>query len=321
MSNQSAQPAVTRRFLLTALVAAAVVLAVVAVGLLSPNGDQVVQPDPPPVPGVARLEATAGSVAKLRSLTAKHPRLIHHYPFEGTSRQEKRQDCRGDLHLAEAVMQAGRAGGMLGYTAEGFDDTSEAIAPFRAKQSGNTVGVGLQSEDEFFPPAEMTVELLLKFVADAEMREEGGISVAIATRADELNCGFLVAVGDHGNLVHLLDGGAAWVESGAELASGDWYYLAVTFRTQSDQTIINTYLAKLDNDRPTFEHVVENHVIPGVPAASRLGIGKGFDVSTANAYPWSGSIDEVAVYDDVLEVEILQKHCQALMSRRNARRE
>jgi concanavalin A-like lectin/glucanase superfamily protein/FecR-like protein len=253
-----------------------------------------------------------GSVGKLRSLVAKHPRLIHHYPFEGTTRAEKCQDCRGDLHLAEAVMHTGRGGGSLGYTAQGFDATTEAIVPFRAKQSGNTVGVGLQSEDEFLPPDRMTVELLLRFVAVEEMQEEGFVSAAIATRADGSNCGFLVAAADRGNLIHLLDGDADWVESGVKLAPGDWYYLAVTFRTQSDQTVINTYLANLDDERPVLEHLVKNHVAPGVPAASRLGVGKGFDFSTAHAYPWSGSIDEVAVYDDVLDVETLQKHCQAL---------
>ena len=253
-----------------------------------------------------------GSVAGLRSLVAKHPRLIHHYPFEGTSRLEKCQDCRGDLHLTEAVMQTGRGGGLVGYTAEGFDATTEAIVPFRAKQSGNTVGVGLQSEDEFLPPDGMTVELLLKYVAEEEMQEAGFVSTAIATRADELNCGFLVAAADRGNLVHLLDGDADWVESGVNLAPGDWYYLAVTFRTRSDRTVINTYLANLDDERPVLEHLVKNRVAPGVPAASRLGIGKGFDFSTAHAYPWSGSIDEVAIYDDVLDVETLRKHCRAL---------
>ena len=344
MSNRSAAPTLARRFRLAAIVAAAVILAAVLIGLPDRNGDRVVRPGPQVYdgqtarsgPSASSVEDAAypasashrfartmpiprpseGSVAKLRSLVAKHPRLIHHYPFEGTSRPEKCRDCRSDLHLSEAVMHTGRGGGVVGYTAQGLDATTEAIAPFRAKQSGNTVGVGLQSENEFLPPAGMTVELLLKFVAveeiQDEMQDEGFVSAAIATRADGSNCGFLVAVADRGNLIHLLDGDADWVESGVKLAPGDWYYVAVTFRTRSDQTVINTYLANLDNERPAFEHVVENHVAPGVPAASRLGIGKGFDSSTAHAYPWSGSIDEVAVYDDVLDVETLRKHCQAL---------
>jgi hypothetical protein len=255
----------------------------------------------------------AGSVAGLRFLAANHPRLIHHYPFEGTLRPQKGQDCRGDLHLIEAVMQAGRGEGTIAYTADGLDASSEAIVPFRAKKSGNTVGVGLQSKDKFLPPDAMTVELLLKFVAVEEMQEEGFVSAAIATRADEANCGFLVAVAGRGNLVHLLDGHADWVDGGVKLVSDDWYYVAVTLRTQVDQTVINTYLADLDDQRPVLEHVVKDHAAPGVPAAGRLGIGKGFDLSTANAYPWSGSIDEVAIYDDVLDLETLQKHCRTLM--------
>ncbi len=260
-----------------------------------------------PIPGPA-----VGSVAGLRSMVAKHVRLIHHYPFEGTTRAEKCQDWRGGLHLAEAVMHTGRGGGRIDYTAEGLDETSESISPYREGRSGNSVGVALQSEDEFLPPDAMTVELLLKFTAVAEMQEAGFVSTAIATRADELDCGFLVAVADHGNLVHLLDGGADWVECGTELVPGDWYYVAVTFRVRSGQTVVNTYLARLGNGQSTLRHVVENQKVPGVPSVSRLGIGKGFDYATAHAYPWSGSIDEVAIYDDVLDVETLRQHHLAL---------
>ena len=256
--------------------------------------------------------SSVGSAARLRALVAKHPRLIHHYPFEGTTRAEKCQDCRGDLHLAEAVMHTGRGGGQIDYTAEGFDSTTECIAPYRASQSGNSVGVGLQSEDEFIPPDTMTVELLLELADVKELHDAGFVSTALATRADELDCGFLVAVAEQGNLVHLLDGDADWVESGEELVPGDWYYVAVTFRVRSDQTLVNTYLANLDDERSTLVHVVQNHEVPGLPAASRLGIGKGFDFTTAHAYPWSGSIDEVAVYDDVLDVETLREHHLAL---------
>jgi hypothetical protein len=45
---------------------------------------------------------------------------------------------------------------------------------------------------------------------------------------------------------------------------------------------------------------------------SRLGIGKGFDGTGAHAYPWSGELDEVAVYDAVLGIEQIQKHVDVL---------
>ena len=315
-SNRSTAPALARRFHLKTIVVAAVILAVVLIALPDRSGDQLVQPEPPRASANHRfVQPSNGSVAGLRSLVAKHPRLIHHYPFEGTSRLEKCQDCRGDLHLTEAVMHAGRGGGRIGYTVEGYDETSEAIEPFRAKQSGNTVGVGLQSEDEFLPPNGMTVELLLRTVAVEEMRARGFVSAAIAIRADRVNRGFLVGIADGGRLVHLLDSNGDWVTSGVKLAPGAWYYVAVTFQSRSDQTVINTYLANLDGEKSEFEYLVENRVAPGEPAAGRLGIGKGFDSSTAHAYPWSGSIDEVAIYDDVLDVETLRKHCQTLMGR------
>ena len=216
-------------------------------------------------------------------------------------------------------MYTGRGGGQIDYTAEGFDSTTECITPYRERQSGNSIGVGLQSEDEFFPPHAMTVELLLEFAAVEEMHDAGFVSTALSTRASESDCGFLVAAAEQGNLVHLLDGGADWVESGVELVPGDWYYVAVTFRARSERTVINTYLADLDDEGSTLVHAVRNREVPGVPAASRLGIGKGFDFAAAHAYPWSGSIDEVAIYDDLLDVKTLREHHLALTAASTSR--
>ena len=262
---------------------------------------------------ISAFASSVPSVANFRGLVARHPRLIHHYTFEGTSRKEKTLDLRGDLHLNEAVMLGGRGRVAMDYTAEGVDPRSEAVALTRAATSGNTLGIGLQSDVAFHPANDLTVELLLKFDHPPDVSEEGFISTAVATRKDQHDCGFFVVVVQEGQLVHLMNGDADWVETGVQLVSGDWYYLAVTFLARSDRTTVNTYIANLSDEKPMLRHVVRGQVAPGTPAASRLGIGKGFDDMAAHAYPWSGAIDEVALYDAVLEGATIRRHLAALV--------
>jgi len=256
--------------------------------------------------------AVAGSVAAMRALVARHPRLIHHYPFEGLTPQEKCLDRRGDLHLSEVVMFGGRGGGGVSYAASGFDPTTSAFQPFRGPQDGNANGVGLQSQAVFDPPGAMTVELLLCHSGDGSLAE-GSICAAVATRADARACNFFVVAVDQGQLVHLMDGEAPWLETGLELAPGEWYYVASTFQAVEGKTRINTYAANLTRAERTLRHVVTDRLVPGTAAASRLGVGKGFTSELAHGYPWSGVLDEVAIYDNVLEEAALKGHLAVLL--------
>jgi hypothetical protein len=272
-----------------------------------------------------------GSVADLRRLVGGNPHLIHHYTFEGATPDEQRQDRRGNLPLTEAVMKGGRGGGELGYAAMGFDATTQSIAPYRRPPLGNDCGVGLETETAFQPPPAMTVELLLNF-AGFSAEERSPIAAALATRADERHCGFLLAVVGNGQLTHLMDSQAPWVEAdrgrvgpdgygsgfgaqndgGFSLIPGDWYYVASTFRVVAGKTVVNTYVANLSRGERTLSQVVKDQTTAGVPATSRLGIGKAFDANTAHAYPWSGRLDEIAIYDTLLSPATLAEHLQAL---------
>lgn len=261
-----------------------------------------------PAPGLA-----VGSVAKFRHLVAGHPNLIHHYTFEGTTKEEKRQDKRGDLHLIEVVMSDGDGGGSLDYSADGFDATTNAIRPARARWEGNTNGVSMQSRESFHPPETLTVELLLNFDGFTGERE-GVIAAAVATRASQEDCGFLVVVVEGELLAHLMDGDALWVEAdGFPFIPGEWYYVASTFRVDSGKTTVNSYVANLSRHERTLRQVVKDRVTAGVPAASRLGIGKAFDKEITHAYPWPGALDEVAVYDAVLDEQTLEEHLMTLV--------
>jgi hypothetical protein len=91
-----------------------------------------------------------------------------------------------------------------------------------------------------------------------------------------------------------------------------WYYVAVTFKAGEESVVANAYVVDLTEGAGELQRILNDEVIPGVPAASRLGIGKGFDYTGAHAYPWSGELDEVAVYDAVLEGNELQTHVNLL---------
>ena len=251
------------------------------------------------------------SVAKMREVVANHARLIHHYTFEGTSRLEKCQDKRGAVHLTEAVMVRGRGRGSVDYTARGLDMTTEAIRPHREPQGGNENGVALQSEAQFHPPAAMTIELLLRYRIPDDANDET-VALAVATREGERACGFYVAAVGRGHLSLLLDVEADWIEMDTILTPEHWYYVAVTFKAGEESVVANAYVVDLTEGAGELQRILNDEVIPGVPAASRLGIGKGFDYTGAHAYPWSGELDEVAVYDAVLEGNELQRHVNLL---------
>jgi hypothetical protein len=256
---------------------------------------------------------TTGSVARLRQIVDRHPNLIHHYTFEGATLEEKYHDGRGGLDLSEVVMFDGRGGGTLNPAAQGFDESTSAVASYRGYPGGNSTGVGLQSQGPFIPPPKFTIELLLNFAGSPE--GNGTISVAVSTRDDDRNCGFFVVAVDHGQLVHLMDGLAPWTESEIEFIPGEWYYVASTFAVGEGTTTINSYVANLTRGQSKLTCAVKDQVARGVPAASRLGIGKGFNATVAHAYPWAGALDEVAVYNAVLDLTTLQEHLDAILGR------
>lgn len=257
-------------------------------------------------------EPGAPCVATMSGLVSQHPRLIHHYTFEGATPPEQFRDHRGNLPLAEVAMVNGRGGGAL-RTVRGFDATTRAVAPHRTEASDNFRGVALQSEAAFVPPAEMTIELLLNF-RPPEDGAKGAVFTALATREGSRSS-FLMAALDQGQLMQLLSADVPLVETEGDFAftPRHWYYVASSFRCVSRETQVNTYAADLTRGEGTLTWMVKDQFIPGVPAISRLGVGKGFDANNAHAYPWSGDLDEVAIYDAVLDKNTLEQHLQAIV--------
>jgi hypothetical protein len=264
----------------------------------------------------------------MRRLVSGHPRLIHHYTFEGLTPLERYQDSRGDLHLIETIMSNGRddgaphfqdvaknrRDGVVSSGIAGFDATTCSVAPYRASVRGNSTGVALQSEAAFEPPPELTIELLVKF-RSPEGSSKDPVGVALATRENAERSSFFLAAVDRGQLTHLMDADAPWVETEGDFAfaADHWYYVASTFRVESGRTRVNTYVSDLSRGERALHWIVKDQSVPGVPSTSRLGIGKGFDENGAHAYPWSGELDEVALYDAVLDQNALAQHLLAIV--------
>jgi hypothetical protein len=270
------------------------------------------------------VQSLAGSAALLRALAENDPHLVHFYPFEGENDPERLRDRRANsngtgLDLHEVKMRDGDGGGKLEFlgrhvpTVGGPDPSIQVVVPYRSEELRGIQGWGLQSQSEFHPPAAMTVELLLYFSRTGKC-PEGFIACAVATRIDADHCGFLVTAIDDGELACLFDGGAEWLRSGFKLTPGRWYYLASTFAVRDAATEVNTFVADIGDKSPKLKWIVQNQVVPGVPAAGPLGIGKGFDGQKGSAYPWPGRLGLVAIYDTLLDRQTLENHFSSLRS-------
>ena len=247
-----------------------------------------------------------------REGAAKSGALIHQYSFEGVDKRERIRDCRGALDLLETVMLGGRGDGALTFDEAGPRAETRAITVRRSHANPNTQGAALQSERIFVPPARMTIELLMRFDG-FPTPGEGSVAAAVATRAGASDCGFFVTVVEDGQVAHLLDADADWVETGFAPKPHVWYYVATTFQTiDGNRTIVNTFTADLSEATPRLYHPLKNQTVSGTPSPGRLGIGKGFDETRAHAYPWSGALDEVNVYNDILDESQLSERLRLL---------
>jgi hypothetical protein len=259
------------------------------------------------------VQSITESASMFQALVESNAHLIHCYPLEGATNEERLLDRRGELNLREVSMRDGDGGGRLEFRPFALDPSMEVVAPFRAAQFGAAHGRGLQSRGVFQPPQNMTVELLMS-LSGVGNGQEGFVATAVSTRHDRDQCGFLLAAVGNGELACLLDGGSEWLRSGFKLVPGRWYYVAATFCAKNAGTEINGYAMELGDKNARLNWIVRNQMVPGVPASGMLGIGKGFDGEMASAYPWAGELGHIAIYDVALDRDALETHFQAIAS-------
>jgi len=188
------------------------------------------------------------------------------------------------------------------------------VRPYRSPVDGNTVGVGLRSRAALEPLSALTVELLLK-LEKPEGLSEGTVCTAVAFQKRHGGCGFCLAAIDGRRLACRLAPELPWGSTDVTLVLGDWYYVAATFRADNGQTTVDCYVADLTRGQRTLTRVARHQGAGRPPAAGLVGIGTGFQDAGANAYPWPGILDEVAIYDTVVARETLEEHLAALLGR------
>jgi ferric-dicitrate binding protein FerR (iron transport regulator) len=256
-----------------------------------------------------------GRAGKLRGLVKSDPRLIHHYTFEGLGRKHKCADSRGSLDLVEVEMHGGGGGLDIYASAPGLDSSTSALHPFRSRQDGDQVGVGLQSQaDAFRPPPELTVELLL-VLETSTAPTDAMVASAVAFPADPPGAGALGVAADRGRLVFRPGQSVPEGADPALLEPDHWYYVAAIFKAGEGQTTVDGYLADLTQGDGQLVQVAQDLVLEGAPAHGRLGIGKGFDRNGGDVYPWAGRLDEIAIYGAVLDRQTLEQHLAVLVNK------
>lgn len=263
-----------------------------------------------------------GSISRLRQVVQNDPRVFHHYSFEGFDEVERLRDERGSLHLHRIVMSNGDGRGRLQTGVRGWDATSRAVHTFRASADGNRSGVGMVSESSFAPPPRLTIELLARF--DSQQREPGAIYSIVATRTDRRACSFFLAAVDDGRLALLFDADAGWVTPQNKTTlrpligtRGNWHYLALTAAEEGDGVRVSVYCADLTRGDRQLSCLIDSVNVPGRLAVGPLAVGCGFADDLTHAYPWAGAIDELAIYNDVLDQSELQKHVDLLWTSAN----
>lgn len=278
---------------------------------LRPNGDPEIREIPVERGRFVRTMPARNSVEKLRRVVAAHPRLIHHYTFEGRTRGDKCRDKQGALDLTEILMLDGTDGGDLYELAPGFDGASNAVRPYRSRESGNTVGVGLESAGRFIPPPQMTVELLLRLEESSGSTEEL-IAAAVAMPSHDRSVAFMGVAVDRGRLSLCMPQDASASLDLPQFVPGGWYYVAASLESESGRTRVNCYVADLSHEASVLRQAVKDVNLEATPSPGRLGIGKGYDASLKAAYPWPGALDEIAIYGAVLGPDELQEHVDLL---------
>ncbi len=257
------------------------------------------------------------TVAAFRVIALSDPRLWLYGAFESPRYEGKWRAVLGPTDF-QPVWMRGTISWVDVRQVSGFDSQSRAVKLVRGAYSGDAVGVGLQTIDAVVLPRAMTVEMIIRFDGWPPAGENT-LACLLATRQDQRRRAVLLGVlpveseNRHlGRLVHVCDEMAPWTETRGVLVPAHWYYVAATFAQEGKGTRVSTWLADLTEKGPLVCALKDGHVA-GHPVDGYLGVGKGFDAGMSHAYPFPGAIDELAIYNGVLEEDVIRFHLTHLV--------
>jgi len=247
-------------------------------------------------------------VEDLRTTVAADASLIHHYTFEGASDAERRADKKGTDDLSEVVTGAA---GAITYGAAGFDATTEAVIPYGGGAAN--VSRAFSTVSTIALPTTLTVEVL--FRPDTVPCAERGYLVMARSGTDR---GYFAYQGnttggssDMSTLIgNPYDTDHQLIFS--TLTGSHWYYLVCTFEISGGSTTINTYIADLTAGETTL--TTAGKTVTGIyPASAPLAIGTATWTGQPAFETFEGAIDEVALYNSVLDAATLQSHLNQIL--------
>lgn len=258
-------------------------------------------------------------VAGLRQTVASTPGLIHHYTFEGANLAQRLEDkvASGAAGLQQRAYGSAGDVDQIVY-AFGLDHSTVALSPQRLSgTAGGEGGAALVSVADLLFPDTLSIEALIR-PENVETGGRTGFAVMAGGWTDSRRGYFVTQVEDQPNdaLATIIGNSLTEPDNRREildsLVPGHWYYVANTYEAQNDSTIINSYLADVTAGETTLRLLVENAVASGsIPLSAPLGIG-GLYHAGAFQEAWSGSLDEIAFYDRVLDRTEFQLHLNAL---------
>jgi len=271
-----------------------------------------------------------GTTMDLRAAALSHPALMHGWAFEGPDASTAGAPIIGALALSEHNAGNNHPADPthIVYDAPGFDATSTAASTWR-----DVPGTDFQHGDAFVtdgtvtPNAQFSYEVLIK---TGDVPIDGGtwdLGYVLAHRPGALRGYFLwqgLQEGPH-DPATFPEGGASFASlTGgwdpadqnvilSPIAPDNWYYLATSYSVDTGTGIatVDSYIADLTAGQDTLSQaskVLTSSYDYGV--AGPFGVGKRFDGS-AEAFP--GVLDEVYLYDDVVDAAVFQQHLDQLL--------
>jgi hypothetical protein len=259
----------------------------------------------------ALVETTASKVSKMRGLVQNHPGLIHYYPFEGDATQRLQDSAPGGTDLEELAYGSGDTNA-IEYVV-GLDGSTQAYRPQRLSRFG--AGAGLRTESSVTLPSTLSVEAI---VCPENLEAGGEVGYAVEGRGSPARAYFLAQIEQSGDddLVTIIGDNFTQSDNRREILDpfepGHWYYVVNTFEESGGNTTINSYIADLTAGELVMTHVLNNVVASGGFAGSDfMGIGT-FATGGGVQEAWAGLLDEVAIYDQILEPWTIQEHLWAL---------
>ena len=260
-----------------------------------------------------------GSVVDLRGIVSGEAALVHHYTFEGATDAERLLDkaAGGDdlsvVSYGTGSTTIGAANG-ISFTGPAWDGTTTTLTPYNDGGGISSGGAGLSTVSNIGLPATMTVETIFR-----PMATPSGEGYGLSARPTGGQRGYYLMEDANNRLPTVIGDDYYGADNNrtvlAYFRPGEWYYMVNTYDVSGGNTTINSHIANLSQGDTGLTKVLDGVVASGSYGTSApLGVGLADWVGQSLQRAYVGQIDEVAIYNAVLDQAAAQTHYTALRS-------